>query len=37
LHCIDEAEELLGGKDKLKMSRAMDRMLVAIFDRERKA
>jgi uncharacterized membrane protein len=37
LHCIDEAEGLLGGKDKFNMSKAMDRMLVVIFDRESKA
>jgi uncharacterized membrane protein len=37
LDCFDEAEELLGEEDKLKGRKAMDRMLVVVFDNETKA
>jgi hypothetical protein len=37
LHCIDEIEEQLGREDKTKRSKAMDTMLVVVFDAESKA
>jgi uncharacterized membrane protein len=37
LPCIDEADEQLRRKQKMKRSKAMDRMLVVVFDTEPKA
>src|SRR5208283_5384478 len=37
LHCNDEAEGLLRRENIMKRSKAMDRMLVVVFDTEPKA